>query len=108
MEVDLFELLCKVLDHNLFAQVDWARKSYYFNKLRVGHREAFHSHAMTRTNGRGQLLLLRQNPLIQELLSLSAEKQSSRTAAAACFPLYKTAAFSFLYRRGEKGRALLS
>lgn len=37
VEVDLFELLCKVLDHNLFAQVDWARNSYYFKELKVGH-----------------------------------------------------------------------
>nr|QPK40162.1 FTZ-F1 nuclear hormone receptor beta isoform [Lepeophtheirus salmonis] len=35
VEVDLFELLCKVLDHNLFAQVDWARNSYYFRELKV-------------------------------------------------------------------------
>ena len=35
VEVDLFELLCKVLDHNLFAQVDWARNSYYFKELKV-------------------------------------------------------------------------
>lgn len=38
VEVDLFELLCKVLDHNLFAQVDWARNSYYFKELKVGGR----------------------------------------------------------------------
>ena len=38
VEVDLFELLCKVLDHNLFAQVDWARNSYYFKELKVGSR----------------------------------------------------------------------
>ena len=36
MEVDLFELMCKVLDQNLFAQVDWARNSYYFKELKVG------------------------------------------------------------------------
>jgi len=36
VEVDLFELLCKVLDHNLFAQVDWARNSFYFKELKVG------------------------------------------------------------------------
>jgi hypothetical protein len=36
--VDLFELLCKVLDQNLFAQVDWARNSYYFKELKVGGR----------------------------------------------------------------------
>jgi nuclear receptor subfamily 5 group A protein 3 len=36
VEVDLFELLCKVLDQNLFAQVDWARNSYYFKELKVG------------------------------------------------------------------------
>ena len=34
-EVDLFELTCKVLDQNLFAQVDWARNSIYFKDLRV-------------------------------------------------------------------------
>ena len=34
-EVDLFELLCKVLDQNLFAQVDWARNSCYFKDLKV-------------------------------------------------------------------------
>ena len=33
VEVDLFELLCKVLDQNLFAQVDWARNSCYFKEL---------------------------------------------------------------------------
>ena len=36
VEVDLFELLCKVLDQNLFAQVDWARNSCYFKELEVG------------------------------------------------------------------------
>jgi len=35
VEVDLFELLCKVLDQNLFAQVDWARNSYYFKELKL-------------------------------------------------------------------------
>ena len=35
VEVDLFELLCKVLDQNLFAQVDWARNSFYFKELEV-------------------------------------------------------------------------
>ncbi|XP_037083193.1 nuclear hormone receptor FTZ-F1-like [Pollicipes pollicipes] len=34
-EVDLFELLCKVLDTNLFTQVDWARNSVFFKDLRV-------------------------------------------------------------------------
>lgn len=34
-EVDLFELLCKVLDQNLFAQVDWARNSIFFKDLKV-------------------------------------------------------------------------
>lgn len=34
-EVDLFELLCKVLDQNLFAQVDWARNSVFFKDLKV-------------------------------------------------------------------------
>merc|ERR1712223_874825 len=35
VEADLFELLCKVLDQNLFAQVDWARNSFYFRELEV-------------------------------------------------------------------------
>lgn len=34
-EVDLFELMCKVLDQNLFAQVDWARNSCFFKDLKV-------------------------------------------------------------------------
>lgn len=37
-EVDLFELMCKVLDQNLFSQVDWARNSIFFKDLKVrGH-----------------------------------------------------------------------
>lgn len=34
-EVDLFELMCKVLDQSLFAQVDWARNSIFFKDLKV-------------------------------------------------------------------------
>uniref|UniRef100_T1IY60 NR LBD domain-containing protein n=1 Tax=Strigamia maritima TaxID=126957 RepID=T1IY60_STRMM len=34
-EVDLFELMCKVLDQSLFAQVDWARNSTFFKDLKV-------------------------------------------------------------------------
>ncbi|XP_047098390.1 nuclear hormone receptor FTZ-F1 [Schistocerca piceifrons] len=34
-EVDLFELMCKVLDQNLFSQVDWARNSVFFRDLQV-------------------------------------------------------------------------
>jgi hypothetical protein len=37
-EVDLFELMCKVLDQNLFSQVDWARNSVFFKDLKVGAR----------------------------------------------------------------------
>ncbi|KAJ8968857.1 hypothetical protein NQ317_004445 [Molorchus minor] len=33
-EVDLFELMCKVLDQNLFSQVDWARNSIFFKDLK--------------------------------------------------------------------------
>ena len=33
-EVDLFELLCKVLDQNLYSQVEWARSSYYFKETK--------------------------------------------------------------------------
>lgn len=36
-EVDLFELMCKVLDQNLFSQVDWARNSIFFKDLKVGY-----------------------------------------------------------------------
>ncbi|KAL7731410.1 hypothetical protein ACLKA6_001431, partial [Drosophila palustris] len=35
VEVDLFELLCKVLDQNLFSQVDWARNTVFFKDLKV-------------------------------------------------------------------------
>lgn len=46
VEVDLFELMCKVLDQNLFAQVDWARNSFYFKELKVGlEMETIHSSA---------------------------------------------------------------
>lgn len=34
-EVDLFELMCKVIDQSLFAQVDWARSTIFFKDLRV-------------------------------------------------------------------------
>lgn len=34
-EVDLFELMCKVIDQSLFAQVDWARNSIFFKDLKV-------------------------------------------------------------------------
>ncbi|XP_015908511.1 nuclear hormone receptor FTZ-F1 [Parasteatoda tepidariorum] len=34
-EVDLFELMCKVIDQSLFAQVDWARNSVFFKELKV-------------------------------------------------------------------------
>ncbi|XP_072153856.1 nuclear hormone receptor FTZ-F1 isoform X2 [Bemisia tabaci] len=34
-EVDMFELMCKVLDQNLFSQVDWARNSVFFKDLKV-------------------------------------------------------------------------
>lgn len=37
-EVDLFELMCKVLDQNLFSQVDWARNSIFFKDLKVRER----------------------------------------------------------------------
>ncbi|XP_022243718.1 nuclear hormone receptor FTZ-F1-like [Limulus polyphemus] len=34
-EVDLFELMCKVIDQSLFAQVDWARNTIFFRDLKV-------------------------------------------------------------------------
>ncbi|XP_034475529.1 nuclear hormone receptor FTZ-F1-like, partial [Drosophila innubila] len=35
VEVDLFELMCKVLDQNLFSEVDWARNTVFFKDLKV-------------------------------------------------------------------------
>lgn len=40
-EVDLFELMCKVLDQNLFSQVDWARNTVFFKDLKVSVRSDF-------------------------------------------------------------------
>ncbi|XP_026687616.1 nuclear hormone receptor FTZ-F1-like, partial [Diaphorina citri] len=40
-EVDLFELMCKVLDQNLFSQVDWARNSCFFKDLKVSFNFVF-------------------------------------------------------------------
>lgn len=34
-EVDLFELMCKVIDQSLFTQVDWARNSIFFKDLKI-------------------------------------------------------------------------
>lgn len=34
-EVDLFELMCSVVERSLFAQVDWARNSVFFRDLKV-------------------------------------------------------------------------
>lgn len=34
-EVDLFELMCSVIERSLFAQVDWARNSIFFRDLKV-------------------------------------------------------------------------
>ncbi|GFW18627.1 nuclear hormone receptor FTZ-F1 [Trichonephila clavipes] len=34
-EVDAFELMCKVIDQSLFAQVDWARNSVFFKELKL-------------------------------------------------------------------------
>ena len=38
-EVDMFELMCKVLDQNLFSQVDWARNTIFFKDLKVSGKE---------------------------------------------------------------------
>lgn len=35
VEVDLFELMCSVIERSLFAQVDWARNSIFFRDLQV-------------------------------------------------------------------------
>lgn len=47
-EVDLFELMCKVLDQNLFSQVDWARNSCFFKDLKV----SFNSTSISISNER--------------------------------------------------------
>ena len=42
-EVDLFDLMCKVIEKNLFAQVDWARNSIFFKELKVSNFSFFSS-----------------------------------------------------------------
>lgn len=42
-EVDLFELMCKVLDQNLFSQVDWARNTIFFKDLKVSSLKVSHA-----------------------------------------------------------------
>lgn len=44
-EVDLFELMCKVIDQSLFAQVDWARNSIFFKELKVDDQMKLLQHA---------------------------------------------------------------
>lgn len=44
VEVDLFELMCKVLDQNLFSQVDWARNTVFFKDLKVWTNTPISSH----------------------------------------------------------------
>ncbi|RWS17080.1 nuclear hormone receptor FTZ-F1-like protein [Dinothrombium tinctorium] len=44
-EVDLFELMCKVIDQSLFAQVDWARNSIFFKDLKVDDQMKLLQHA---------------------------------------------------------------
>lgn len=44
-EVDLFELMCKVIDQSLFSQVDWARNSIFFKDLKVDDQMKLLQHA---------------------------------------------------------------
>lgn len=44
-EVDLFELMCKVIDQSLFSQVDWARNSIFFKELKVDDQMKLLQHA---------------------------------------------------------------
>ncbi|XP_023234016.1 nuclear hormone receptor FTZ-F1-like isoform X2 [Centruroides sculpturatus] len=44
-EVDLFELMCKVIDQSLFFQVDWARNSIFFKDLKVDDQMKLLQHA---------------------------------------------------------------
>lgn len=41
VEVDLFELMCTVIERSLFAQVDWARNSIFFKDLKVSNQVLF-------------------------------------------------------------------
>lgn len=50
VEVDLFELMCKVLDQNLFSQVDWARNTVFFKDLKVIKEINLHKFQLTITN----------------------------------------------------------
>lgn len=52
VEVDLFELMCKVLDQNLFSQVDWARNTVFFKDLKV----CDHTHTLQPTTPASQPL----------------------------------------------------
>lgn len=45
-EVDLFELMCKVLDQNLFSQVDWARNSIFFKDLKVRQKIIYYKYTI--------------------------------------------------------------
>ncbi|CAG2162725.1 unnamed protein product [Oppiella nova] len=48
-EVDLFELMCKVIDQSLFAQVDWARNSIFFKDLKFLYYKHMGGSAPTQT-----------------------------------------------------------
>jgi len=39
-KLDSFAMMCHVVDHSLFAQVDWARNSPYFMDLKVQLRQS--------------------------------------------------------------------
>ena len=72
VEVDLFELLCKVLDQNLFAQVDWARNSFYFKELEV--RQTKKSHFASEAS----CVAFHKKPLVNRFCPLSILSDSCK------------------------------
>ncbi|CAK9290683.1 unnamed protein product [Gordionus sp. m RMFG-2023] len=73
-EVDLFALICKVLDHSLFTLVDWARHSYFFKDLEVNDQMKLLQHSWS------ELLILDHtyhriyNELPEEMLLPNGQK----------------------------------
>lgn len=76
VEVDLFELMCKVLDQNLFSQVDWARNTVFFKDLKV----CDHTHTHTATNNQ-------QPPASQPLTPLINHHKKQATKPQPVFKL---------------------
>jgi len=74
-EVDLFELMCKVLDQNLFSQVDWARNSTFFKDLKVSRGEGERRIESGKAISRGAIIFflssLTRNESVHEMVFLT-------------------------------------